>query len=242
MVIEITQVIRYEKLIDTASNNFGFMLGVSLLEPLTAFDTSDSPDEIANYNYVRRQQVNLLVKPSDVVTITRLNSGHLVITGGPEPILMLLDGLEDTAHLFPFFLLNGTANGLLLRGFKFGSQVETRRSPATNGWSYTHPATAQMEISPTTGAPRPPPRLRRPAPPPPRPQPKIETPAEKPVPPPADPDQRVCVICFERESNTLFMDCRHMKTCEECAKSVQKASGKCPICRQPINDVIKVFT
>lgn len=53
-------------------------------------------------------------------------------------------------------------------------------------------------------------------------------------------DKRECEICFENPKNNAFYKCGH-KACKECAESVKKSTGKCPFCREPILDIIKVF-
>jgi len=53
-----------------------------------------------------------------------------------------------------------------------------------------------------------------------------------------------CSVCFERPTDCVLYTCGHMCMCYECAVGVHHASldgGSCPICRQSIKDVIKIY-
>lgn len=51
-----------------------------------------------------------------------------------------------------------------------------------------------------------------------------------------------CVVCMERPTNCALYTCGHMCMCFECAVDiVRNQSGLCPICRDPIKDIIKIF-
>ncbi|OQV22201.1 putative Baculoviral IAP repeat-containing protein 7-A [Hypsibius exemplaris] len=49
--------------------------------------------------------------------------------------------------------------------------------------------------------------------------------------------ERLCVICFDRSSEMVFVPCGHVKTCGVCCKMVET----CPMCRQAIQDRIRIF-
>ncbi|CAN0856498.1 Probable E3 ubiquitin-protein ligase LUL4 [Linum grandiflorum] len=49
-----------------------------------------------------------------------------------------------------------------------------------------------------------------------------------------------CVICMTEPKDTAVLPCRHMCMCSECAKELRIQSNKCPICRQPIEELIEI--
>ena len=51
-----------------------------------------------------------------------------------------------------------------------------------------------------------------------------------------------CTVCCERSVNCVLYMCGHMCMCFDCAIAVKhNKGGLCPICRQPIKDVIKTY-
>jgi len=53
-----------------------------------------------------------------------------------------------------------------------------------------------------------------------------------------------CSVCLERQIDSVLYTCGHMCMCYECAVGVRFAGtegGSCPICRQPIKDVIRIY-
>ncbi|KAF8388006.1 hypothetical protein HHK36_026672 [Tetracentron sinense] len=49
-----------------------------------------------------------------------------------------------------------------------------------------------------------------------------------------------CVICLTEPKDTAVLPCRHMCMCSECAKALRLQSNKCPICRQPIQELMEI--
>ncbi|XP_021828681.1 probable E3 ubiquitin-protein ligase LUL4 [Prunus avium] len=49
-----------------------------------------------------------------------------------------------------------------------------------------------------------------------------------------------CVICMTEPKDTAVLPCRHMCMCSDCAKELTLQSNKCPICRQPIQELIGI--
>jgi hypothetical protein len=56
-----------------------------------------------------------------------------------------------------------------------------------------------------------------------------------------NPPPNFCCVCLEREKDTLLSPCGHKAFCSECATSLQRRTGVCPICRTAIRDVIRVY-
>jgi hypothetical protein len=49
-----------------------------------------------------------------------------------------------------------------------------------------------------------------------------------------------CRICLDRPRNAALYACGHM-LCEQCAHEVQGQQGRCPFCRKPIRDILRVY-
>lgn len=52
---------------------------------------------------------------------------------------------------------------------------------------------------------------------------------------------RYCVICQERPKCVLVLPCRHVCMCDECSARLQLYSNICPICRNNIDETMRVF-
>ncbi|VVB15141.1 unnamed protein product [Arabis nemorensis] len=49
-----------------------------------------------------------------------------------------------------------------------------------------------------------------------------------------------CVICLTEPKDTAVMPCRHLCLCSDCAKELRFQSNKCPICREPIGQLMEI--
>merc|ERR1719198_2079428 len=49
-------------------------------------------------------------------------------------------------------------------------------------------------------------------------------------------DSNRCVVCLTKQRAILLLPCRHLATCHGCTVLVRR-SGKCPLCRQRIDNV-----
>lgn len=54
-------------------------------------------------------------------------------------------------------------------------------------------------------------------------------------------DDRCCVICQERLKCILLLPCRHVCMCSECNERFQLYDNACPICRNHIEDTMRIF-
>ena len=69
---------------------------------------------------------------------------------------------------------------------------------------------------------------------------KVEPKAEPKAEPPEDDANSNCVVCFEGVKDHLCMPCKHLCVCSGCAGAIERLKT-CPICREPIADIFKVF-
>ena len=59
---------------------------------------------------------------------------------------------------------------------------------------------------------------------------------------PTDDDQKyICSVCMAEPIGAVFDPCGHGKVCFECAIEVKNNDGHCPVCRESIRRVMKLF-
>ena len=51
-------------------------------------------------------------------------------------------------------------------------------------------------------------------------------------------DSGECLICCTAFRNTIFLPCNHACTCNTCAHSLKMRNNPCPICKNPIKDLL----
>ena len=49
----------------------------------------------------------------------------------------------------------------------------------------------------------------------------------------------LCNVCFEIESDVVFMECGHGGLCLKCAEDIWKSTGECYLCRQSIDYILR---
>lgn len=55
-------------------------------------------------------------------------------------------------------------------------------------------------------------------------------------------EMQMCVVCMEKEKTHLFAPCGHHCVCEGCSFLVQSRMSICPLCKQPIENAIRVYS
>ena len=55
------------------------------------------------------------------------------------------------------------------------------------------------------------------------------------------PSNKCCVVCLEKSPDAAFANCGHNSCCFNCAHMVWQSQGQCPMCRQPIDNILKLF-
>ncbi|ORZ10243.1 hypothetical protein BCR42DRAFT_114938 [Absidia repens] len=54
-------------------------------------------------------------------------------------------------------------------------------------------------------------------------------------------EDMVCRICYDSVQNCVFLNCGHMATCIDCGLKLVESKNECPICRDSIVRVVRVF-
>jgi hypothetical protein len=54
-------------------------------------------------------------------------------------------------------------------------------------------------------------------------------------------EEEVCVVCSENKRNVVFFPCGHKALCSACAVRILDTKLPCPICREKIGDITRVF-
>lgn len=55
-------------------------------------------------------------------------------------------------------------------------------------------------------------------------------------------DSGECLICCSELSNSIFLPCKHLCTCSNCAHSLRMRNNPCPICKNTIDDLLILET
>jgi len=54
-------------------------------------------------------------------------------------------------------------------------------------------------------------------------------------------DDKKCCICLVTDKDALFLPCRHICCCYECGQEQKNSTALCPLCRNRVTDIMKVF-
>lgn len=60
----------------------------------------------------------------------------------------------------------------------------------------------------------------------------------------ASDNEALCIVCTDRNADTVYLPCRHMKCCQECSSllAAQSENGfSCPFCKQSVATTLVVF-
>ena len=53
---------------------------------------------------------------------------------------------------------------------------------------------------------------------------------------------RLCRVCLTNASDTLLLPCRHTQMCSSCTETINNSeSNSCPICRELIEEYLKIY-
>lgn len=53
-------------------------------------------------------------------------------------------------------------------------------------------------------------------------------------------EQNMCLICFSEPATVISLPCRHCSMCSACSMKFAAMSTNCPVCRQPVSELINV--
>ncbi len=57
-----------------------------------------------------------------------------------------------------------------------------------------------------------------------------------------DREDKLCVICQDKEKCIMILPCRHLCICQDCqGPLLAQDSVSCPICRKPLRQTIKAY-
>lgn len=56
--------------------------------------------------------------------------------------------------------------------------------------------------------------------------------------------RRVCIVCHERDCDCVLLhnEGAHLITCMICAAKIRQINNQCPVCREPITNIVKIYT
>jgi protein neuralized len=51
-----------------------------------------------------------------------------------------------------------------------------------------------------------------------------------------------CVVCWDAKAEAVCIPCGHLAGCMDCLAEIKAKDWGCPVCRAPIQQVIKVYS
>ena len=54
-------------------------------------------------------------------------------------------------------------------------------------------------------------------------------------------DRNICVVCMDKDRNTVMNPCGHVLCCEDCSKHIFRNVPRCPICKKKLSNYTKLI-
>ncbi|MGH0139124.1 UNVERIFIED_CONTAM: hypothetical protein FKN15_068845 [Acipenser sinensis] len=212
-----------------------FLFGVTSCDPGT-LRTSELPSDpeflLDRKEYWVVYKGFPVPSPGDVLSFSLLPSGevHHGVNGASRGRLLCVD---TSQVLWAFFSLHGAVNRLRILGSvqSSPSNGSPRGTPDDSDSDLAFSINRSSSASESSLVTAPSSPLSPPL-----------SPAFSPPELPPGSKNGECTVCFDQEVDTVIYTCGHMCLCNACGLKLKKhINACCPICRQPIKDVIKIY-
>ncbi|XP_067935821.1 protein neuralized-like [Watersipora subatra] len=246
----------------------GLTVGVTSCNPsrLISQELPDDSDQLLDRPeyWVVHKDVVTSAEVGDELCFTMSNDGEILFNRNSNPPVVIMH-VDKTVDMWMFWDLYGQFSRIKLFGVIGASRSEARSPPVLPRLNKLSPvqlrpasipditspsaSTLTVELPSAFDAPPIPPRLQRSstlggaAS-----SPSFHSESSGPSSTPAEVDETAqnlaneCTVCFDKPCNCVIYTCGHMCMCYECALSVKASTDPlCPICRQDIKDVIRIY-
>ena len=51
-------------------------------------------------------------------------------------------------------------------------------------------------------------------------------------------DENLCLVCFDKPANTIYLPCKHGGVCEDCSREIFHGTRSCPLCRKKLERIV----